>query len=66
MIILSLSKFLNLSLEVNSMQDLKNDCIYHAIEKIEEIQEDLFNNNNNNLFQLIKDEYPTYKIFKIN
>ena len=24
------------------------------------------NNNNNNLFQLIKDEYPTYKIFKIN
>ena len=43
MIILSLSKFLNLSLEVNSMQDLKNDCIYHAIEKIEEIQEDLFN-----------------------
>ena len=43
MIILSLSKFLNLSLEVNSMQDLKNDCIYHAIEKIEEIQEELFN-----------------------
>tara|TARA_Y100000114_G_scaffold54859_1_gene50135 strand:- start:872 stop:1354 length:483 start_codon:yes stop_codon:yes gene_type:complete len=43
MIIHSLSKFLNLSLEVNSMQDLKNDCIYHAIEKIEEIQEDLFN-----------------------
>ena len=26
------------------MQNLKNDCIYHAIEKIEEIQEDLFNN----------------------
>ena len=24
------------------------------------------NNNNNNLFQLIKDDYPTYKIFKIN
>ena len=24
------------------------------------------NNNNNNLFQLIKDEYPSYKIFKIN
>ena len=25
------------------MQNLKNDCIYHAIEKIEEIQEELFN-----------------------
>ena len=24
------------------------------------------NNNNNNLFQLIKNDYPTYKIFKIN
>ena len=24
------------------------------------------NNNNNNLFQLIKDDYPTYKIYKIN
>ena len=24
------------------------------------------NNHNNNLFQLIKDEYPSYKIFKIN
>ena len=43
MIIHSLLKFLNLSLGVNSMQTLKNDCIFHAIEKIEEIQEDLFN-----------------------
>ena len=24
------------------------------------------NNNNNNFFQLVKDEYPSYKIFKIN
>ena len=24
------------------------------------------NNNNNNYFQLVKDEYPSYKIFKIN
>ena len=43
MIFQSLLKFLNLSLGLNSMQDLKNDCISHAIEKIEEIQEELSN-----------------------
>ena len=30
-------------MEFVETQKRKNDCIYHAIEKIEEIQEDLFN-----------------------
>ena len=36
MTILSLSKFLNLSLEVNSMQNLKNDSLSYAIDLLEE------------------------------